>query len=325
MSSSARNGGRAPTISVAVSTYRRRHLLPRLVAALEAQTIGAGAIELVIVDDASGDGTSDVLRELAAATSLASMTVIVAERNGGPAVGRNAAWRASSGALVAFTDDDCEPTPAWLESAAAVAKAGGVAVGQTLPAPDQLAHEGAFSRTLRVTDARFMQTCNVVYPRGILEEMGGFEEALRTGEDTDLGLRTGEAGHQVDFVPDALVFHDVRPSDLRAKLRESRNWVDLPLVVRRHPQVRRSHLYRSLFWKKSHPPTIVAVLALPFAFLHPVALVLVAPWLWWRLLREPITTGRAERLYTLPGALLVDVTEVVTMVRGSLRHGALVL
>ena len=313
-----------PAVTVAVSTFRRKHLLPRLVSALEAQTIGVSSIELVIVDDASQDGTAEILTELAASSPM-QITVLVAEVNGGPAVGRNRAWRVASAEVIAFTDDDCVPTPGWLEAGLAAAAPGNVVVGQTQPAPDQLAHEGVFSRTLRVTDARFMQTCNVIYQKQTLLDLDGFEESFRTGEDTDLGLRAVESGLEAVFVPEALVHHDVRPSDLRAKLRESRSWVDLPLVVRRHPQVRKSYLYGSLFWKKSHPLAIL-FLAAPFlALLQPAAAVLVVPWLWWRWRKEPLAASPVTRLQTLPAALLIDLTEVYTMVRGSLRHGALVL
>lgn len=310
-------------VTVAVSTYRRAHLLPRLIAALESQTL-ASRLELVVVDDASGDDTAAVLHSLAESTSF-PMKVIVAARNGGPAVGRNLAWRAGSGSIVAFTDDDCVPQPSWLEAGVAASERPGVVVGRTAPAPDQQGNEGPYSRTLRVDDARFMQTCNVFYFRETLEALDGFAESFRTGEDTDLGLRAIESGLEATFVPEALVYHDVRPSDLRAKLRESRSWVDLPLVVRRHPQVRRGYLYRRLFWKRTHPLVILLWLGLAVAPLWPATLVAALPWIWWRLLKEPLVSSISGRLATLAGALLVDSTEVVTMLRGSLRHGALVL
>ena len=319
----ASDGSRRPTVTVAVSTYRRPHLLPRLIAALEAQTI-ARDVELVIVDDASGDDTSEVLRTLAESTSF-PMRVIVAARNGGPAVGRNLAWRAGTGEIVAFTDDDCVPQPGWLEAGALACRPGTLVVGRTAPAPDQEGNEGPYSRTLRVDDARFMQTCNVFYRRDELERLDGFAESFRTGEDTDLGLRATESGVRAEFVPTALVYHDIRPSDLRAKLRESRSWVDLPLVVRRHPQVRSGYLHRRLFWKRTHPLVILLWAGALLAFVWPVALVAALPWLYRRLLVEPLSPSVTGRLGTLVGALLVDSTEVVTMVRGSLRHKALVL
>ena len=58
-----------PGAAVVVSTFNRSGLLPRLFVALEAQQ-DAPPFEVVIVDDASTDETPQVLRALAAGTSL---------------------------------------------------------------------------------------------------------------------------------------------------------------------------------------------------------------------------------------------------------------
>jgi hypothetical protein len=315
-----------PLVSVVVATYGRAHLLPRLVAALERQTVPADRIELVLVDDASPDETPTVTARLAAATPL-QMTVRRMERNGGPARARNAGWATTGCDVVAFTDDDCVPTPGWLESGLAAARDHDVVAGRTMPNPEQLQHLGAFSRTIRSEDARFVQTCNAFYRRTVLDSLNGFDEALRTGEDTDLALRATEHGCSLGFAADALVHHDVRPPSLRSTVRETLLWADLPGVVRRHPQVRSTHLRHGLWWKRSHPPALFAVggIAAAAATRRWTPLLATLPWLRHRLHVEPLTEDRRQRIATLPGAFAVDTLEVAVMVRGSIKHRTMVL
>src|SRR5437868_8068594 len=94
-----------PTLAVIVATHGRAHLLPRLVAALEAQR-DAPPFELIIVDDGSADDTWAILTHLSRRSSV-NLRPIRLLRNRGPATARNIGWRSSSAEFVAFTDDDC--------------------------------------------------------------------------------------------------------------------------------------------------------------------------------------------------------------------------
>src|SRR5688500_4083543 len=135
----------APEISVAISTYQRREFLPSLIASLERQTLAPDRFEVVIADNGTTDGSAELLAELAA-TSPLDIRVVRNEENRGPAPGRNLAWRAARAPLVAFTDDDCEPTPGWLEEGLRALGTGHVVgVGKTEPNPAQWVIHGPFS------------------------------------------------------------------------------------------------------------------------------------------------------------------------------------
>lgn len=314
----------SPEISVVVSTYRRARLLPRLVAALESQSLPRERFEVVIIDNASPDATSRLLADLAAATRL-RLHVERAAQNRGPASGRNLGIARARGRYVAFTDDDCVPDGRWLERL--VARADGsprVVVGRTVPPAH--ADPGPFDRVLRVDDTRYLQTCNILYRREDLARLGGFDERIAFGEDTDLGLRAVATGVVPAFAPDALVVHDVRPRTWREAVRDTIAWTDLPLVVRRHPSIRRTHLHRRIFWKRSHPPAVAAAVGVAVAARRPLlGALLVLPWVRHRLLVAPLATGRRRRVEALPGAFAVDLAEVAVLVRGSVRHRTLML
>lgn len=315
----------APAVSVVIATYQRAALLPRLVRALEAQTF-AEPFEVIFVDDGSTDRTRDVLTDLTRRSRL-PITVLGDGVNRRQAAARNIGWRAAKAPVVAFTDDDCVPTPDWLaRGVAALGSDARVVVGKTIPDPEQEPIRGPFSRTISVLSETFFETCNVFYRREDLERAGGFDEAFSShgGEDTDLGWRITKNGADAVFEPEALVHHDIKPSDLRAAAREAFRWTGIPRVVRLHPEGR-SYLVGGVFWKPSHPYALAALAGVLLAPRSRAALALAVPWLWYRLRVQPLHPGPRRRVLALPGALLVDLAEVGAMVRGSIRHRTFVL
>lgn len=284
--------------------------------------------EVIIVDNGSTDASAHVLAGLVARSPL-SIEAVRVDVNRGPAAGRNVGWRIASAPLVAFTDDDCEPGPAWLERGLdAFDEHVGIVVGRTAPRPDELDRlNQPFSRTVRVNRVEYFETCNVFYRRLDLERAGGFDESFRTpaGEDTDLALRLRDTGVAAVFAADAIVHHEVRAGDFRLTLRETARWVDLPRVIARHPRQRFELLHRGVFWKRSHPPVLLAVIGLVLSPRVPVAAALALPWVWHRVRTAPLCPGPRRRWVALPGALVVDAFEVIVMLRGSVRHRTLML
>lgn len=320
----------SPRVSVVCATHGRAALLPRFIGALADQTLPPDEFEVVVVDDASPDDTAVELERLAAGAPF-RLRILRHPVNRGAAAGRNTGWRAAGADVVAFTDDDCTPTPGWLEAGLrAVSSAPDVfAVGRTEPDPGELAWLARpFSRSLEVLEPRFFETCNAFYRVADLAAVGGLDEGFRTGEDTDLGLRVIEqAGRRPVWAPDALVHHRVRPPSFRDHWREARRWADLALVVKRHPAHRRDLVHAGAFWKRTHPPTVAALVGIAAAAgtRSPLPLALGGWWLWHRLVVEPACPGRRRRIVALPGTFAVDATEVATMVQGSLRHRTVLL
>ena len=320
----------SPRVSVVVSTYRRAHLLGRLVAALEAQTLPYDDFEVVVCDNGSDDDT-DVVLDVLVRRSPLRLRVVRNEVNRGPSPGRELAWRSAAAPIVAFTDDDCQPAPGWLAAGLDAMTSFGraVVVGRTEPDPGQVHLLVDFSRTQRVDDARFAQTCNVFYRRADLEAVGGFDPGFTTpgGEDTDLALRVEALGSRRVFAAGALVHHDVRPSSLSATLRETLRWYDIPRLYAKHPAARAESLSGRWFWKPSHPPAVLLLAGALAAGVtrRPAPLLLAVPWVRFRTVTWPVARGPRRRWALLPGALAVDLLEVAVMVRGSVRHRTLVL
>src|SRR5437588_5369687 len=105
-------------VSVVIPTYKRPHLLENCLQALSLQDIAPTDFEAIVVDDAASDATRQQVerwRERLDACGY-SLRYLAVSGAHGPAAARNCGWRAARGEIIAFTDDDCLPSPAWLRA-----------------------------------------------------------------------------------------------------------------------------------------------------------------------------------------------------------------
>ena len=104
----------SPRLSVVTPTHRRPDLLERLLRSLAEQTVPPDEFEAIVIDDASGDETPEVLRRWSdARPSFRSSSFDVGR---GPASARNLGVRLAQGDLILFLDDDVEAAPDLLET-----------------------------------------------------------------------------------------------------------------------------------------------------------------------------------------------------------------
>jgi glycosyltransferase involved in cell wall biosynthesis len=196
-----------PRVSVVVPTRNRAHLLPGLLAALDAQTYPE--YEVVVIDDASTDETEPILRRWQGP----GRRVIRQEQAQGSYVARNRGWREARGELVAFTDDDCLPEPEWIAGLMRVLTTTDAVAAQgiTLVGPGRVT---PFTHQIeqREPGAPY-RTCNIAYRRSLLLRLDGFEP-LRWYADNILGFRARQIG-PIGFAPDAVVYHPPRPREWR--------------------------------------------------------------------------------------------------------------
>jgi GT2 family glycosyltransferase len=327
-------GAAQPALSVVVPSHDRPLRLRWLLNALEEQTLDRSEWELVVAHDSSGPETEELLRShpLAAAGVLRHLTFTPGP---GPAAKRNAAWGEARAPTVVFTDDDCRPPVDWLERVLAAARRHPDAIvqGTTQVDPDELAIKlhAPFARSQEVVPpVPWAQTCNIVYPRHVLEATGGFDESLplAAGEDTDLAFRAREQGVEYVAAAEVVTYHAVEAVTLPARLRELWRWQHLAFIPQRHPQVREHMAGGGWFWKPTHVRLPLAAAGLlTLARGRPLlAAAMIAPWAQismpsygssWR--------GRLRAVAELPSHAAIDAVEFAAMVRGSIRYRTLIL
>lgn len=272
-------------VTVVVPTYLRPAGLRTVLQALSNQTLPFDKWEAVIVDDASPSAMARTIDELAACASF-NVRVIHNEANLGPAAARNIGWRSSRAPILAFTDDDCTPLPAWLEAGLAALTSRpeiGVLQGRTTR-PD--GHESY--RYTAFTVARdvpaptpWFEGCNLFFRREALEAGGGFDESIGYfGEETSLGWRALEAGWKRGFAADAVVEHalEERPWSWHLKIRFLEG--HLVKLAKEHPEMR-SMLWRPWAVRREDALFALALAALPAALWRRSALVGTLPYLAW--------------------------------------------
>lgn len=268
-----------------IPTHKRPERCRRLLEALGTQSLPANEFEVIVVDDASGDETKEVLVALAPEVPY-RMAIVSLDVNSGPAVARNVGWRRAEASLVAFIDDDCVPTPSWLEAGLlgfASASRVGVVQGPAVP-PDGYDIE-EWPRWHHRQEIRspspFFEACNVFYDRQALEDAGGFDEAIGWwGEDTALGYEVLAQGWRSAWAPEAAVVHDVTERGwgwwARMALFESH----LVVLAARYPLFRERAFWRQWAFRQENFLFALASVAAVAGLRWRPALLLATPYLW---------------------------------------------
>lgn len=200
--------------SIIIPTYNRPAQLDRCLGALTLLDYARDQFEVIIVDDGS---TLSVAAGAASFHRCLNLTICAAS-HAGPAHARNLGAEHASGRYLAFTDDDCEPAPAWLRALEARAAEAPRAIvgGQTLNALtenlystlSQLVVEAAYAYYNTDPDnAQFFASNNLVVPADVFSELGGFDPRFTTSEDRDLCARWTESGGRLVYAPEAVVYH----------------------------------------------------------------------------------------------------------------------
>jgi mycofactocin system glycosyltransferase len=160
------------------------------------------------------------------------------DHNRGPAAARNAGRRLVTSPLIAFVDADVSVDPGWLDSL--IAHFDDPRVGLVAPQvvgdpTSSLDLGGEPARVRAGSRVSYVPAAAIVVRTTAFDDVGGFDEALRFGEDVDLVWRLDEAGWRCRYEPRSTVVHAARPT-LSGRLRQQIGYGSAagPLALR-HP------------------------------------------------------------------------------------------
>jgi glycosyltransferase involved in cell wall biosynthesis len=155
-----------------------------LAACLDALAERAPAVETVVVNGPSSDGTTGMVRDRADVDVL----VEVADRTVNAA--RNAGIDRASGDAVAFLDHRHAIASEWRDAVATGLAAADVVTGPTAPSADS---EPSEPRQIAGREVSYFDPGNVAFQSTVLDELDGFDEYLDVGGARDLAHRLAGA------------------------------------------------------------------------------------------------------------------------------------
>jgi GT2 family glycosyltransferase len=210
--------------SIIIPNYNGLSFLPVCLDALKAQSYPASWTEIIVVDDASTDGSTAFVREHSPQVRLVELA-----RNGGMAVACNAGAAVAQGDLLVMLNNDTEAEAGWLAALVAAAqahrRAGAIAskmllydrrdtlhnTGDVMGMDGIPRNRGVWQRDAGQydTDIVIFGGCGggVAYRREAWAAAGGFDERLFMYlEDVDLAWRLRLLGWDAVFAPEARLY-----------------------------------------------------------------------------------------------------------------------
>ena len=226
-------------LSVLIVTYRCRDAARACLASLERHA-PALEHEVIVLDNDSGDGTAEMVRD-----EFPRMPLLALDENLGFAAGVNRAAEDARGEYLLLLNPDTEVHEGALDALVRFAREQpehGLVGGRTLD-PDGTVNPGScwnqpslwslfcFASMLStafkgsrlfdpeaiggwqrdsVREVGLVTGCLLLAPRALWEELGGFDTRFfMYGEDADLGLRAWKLGYRPAITPDAVITHEI--------------------------------------------------------------------------------------------------------------------
>ena len=242
----------SPELSVVIPTFNRLEILPRVLGALEGQTLESAKFEVIVVDDGSSDGTGAFLSGHRPEFEFRAFS----QANSGPAGARNRGVRDARGELVVFLGDDTVPEPDFLSLhlGAHRARPGRriAVLGYTTWPKERrvtpfLHHINEYGLQFgyeliqdpEAVPFNFFYTSNISLPRAAFEENGFFDTTFPDAawEDIELSYRLSRNGYVIVYEPRAVVrhHHDITFSSFRR--RQERSGRAAAIFYRKHPEL----------------------------------------------------------------------------------------
>ncbi len=208
-------------VSIVIPTKNNADTLEKCLDSIRSLDYPEDELEIIVIDGYSVDGTVKIANKYGCRLFFENGNTI--------SYARNIGQKKARGEFVAFTDADCIVDKNWIKELIKhfkderIASVGGPnitpeddtdfgrSIGIVLSLLSKVGARYGISGG-KVREVNHNPTCNVMYRKNVLEEIGGFNPKLITADDEELDYRIRKKGYKILYTPSALVYHYRRPS-----------------------------------------------------------------------------------------------------------------
>jgi len=176
-----------PLISVIIPARNEERFLPATLGALFQSEYPKDQFEILLIDNGSTDATIAIAKSFGVTVLECPGITIAALRNRGATSAR--------GNFLAFLDADCVPSPRWLKEIESALSSQDCLTGGECLIPETVSWIPRAWFCLQeksIKAVKSIGSANLIIPKSRFSELGGFDESLITGEDTELCLRASK-------------------------------------------------------------------------------------------------------------------------------------
>ena len=215
-----------PLVSIVITAKNEAKTVENCIKSLLNQTYKN--FEIIFIDARSIDKTFEKVTKLEEESRLfpnCKRYIVISTEANTPAKGRNIGVKQAHGEIIAFTDADCIPNNNWIINLLKnIPKNKGMVGG-----PNIIKHfknsrilfaidavfssylgSGGSAQFLKIDKSKEVSAiaaCNMAIHKNLFEEIGGFDEALRYNEDSNLCNQIRKKGHKIIYSPEAKISH----------------------------------------------------------------------------------------------------------------------
>ncbi len=226
-----------PRVSVVVVTYNNLELTKACLASIDAHSY-YGNLEVIVVDNASSDGTREYLAEWVSGAS--DRKIIANEQNKGFAAANNQGLATATGDYLVLLNNDTFVTPGWIRTLARHLERNRT-IGLIGPVTNNIGNEAKIDISYGNMDEMLTESAKytrrhigqlyplrtaaffcVMMPRAVYESVGGLDESFGRGffEDDDYCRRIEQVGLRIVCAEDVFVHHHLSASFSKIKQQE---------------------------------------------------------------------------------------------------------
>jgi cellulose synthase/poly-beta-1,6-N-acetylglucosamine synthase-like glycosyltransferase len=248
-----------PGVSIIVPTLNSESTIDECLCSILELDYPKQLLEVIVIDGGSTDTTAELVK-------AHPVKIIFSHLN--PPAAYNLVLKDIENPIIGLVDSDAKVEKKWLRKLVKhlddpkVAGASGTVEtwNSNKLVPRVIGYELSYRyRRLPGTVER-VATMNLLLKKKVTVKIGGFDEALPTQYDTDIGARLAQAGYRIAFDPQALCYHFHRPTLQKFFKQQYKYGQNTWKLYFKHPKLARGDKITD--WWMNIQPILYAVAAL---------------------------------------------------------------